>query len=232
MLTVTIVLRSLKREANKLSVALSSNIASHRNLCVFHSHIVRRCVRMSNFEALSFITDHGCPNGHRSQHNYSVDADVLRGKARTCDSYEVSWKFVGLLLTSWLFLCLQKAIVALNSLQTNASVVKESISRPHSFAGLNLLKTEKYLLRSGISLQDLDKLSVIHVSGTKGKVSVLSVLLIAYEYQISFTQEKTGFKFDDHHEFFFLNRWSSETYLLKPNEFCLRVVFKIFFIWV
>jgi hypothetical protein len=78
--------------------------------------------------------------------------------------------------------------VALNGLQTNASVVKESISRPHSFASLNLLKTEKYLLRSGISLEDLDKLSVIHVSGTKGKVRkvvFVSVFSIRFCYDDS-----------------------------------------------
>lgn len=62
------------------------------------------------------------------------------------------------------------AVQALNNLQTNASVVQQSISRAHDLECNNIKETEKYLIRSGINYEDLNKLSIIHVSGTKGKV--------------------------------------------------------------
>ncbi|XP_059483096.1 folylpolyglutamate synthase, mitochondrial-like isoform X2 [Neocloeon triangulifer] len=63
------------------------------------------------------------------------------------------------------------AVSALNSLQTNASVLQQSkkrIGQPNT----NVEDTRKYLQRSGISQDTLDScLSAIHVAGTKGKGS-------------------------------------------------------------
>ncbi|XP_019874923.2 folylpolyglutamate synthase, mitochondrial isoform X2 [Aethina tumida] len=65
----------------------------------------------------------------------------------------------------------EAAVSKLNSLQSNAHYIqeygkksKETQHRHHS-----ALETRKFLERSGMSLDKLDNLSVIHVAGTKGK---------------------------------------------------------------
>lgn len=62
----------------------------------------------------------------------------------------------------------EEAIKVLYTLQSNAAdlqnVIKHNVNNPEK-----LKETEKYLLRSGITLEQLDSLSVIHVAGTKGK---------------------------------------------------------------
>lgn len=63
------------------------------------------------------------------------------------------------------------AIAALNGLQSNASTMAQSVAlHQHNVICTQIQQTEKYLRRSGIDLNDLDRLSVIHVAGTKGKV--------------------------------------------------------------
>ncbi|KAG8228631.1 hypothetical protein J437_LFUL008282 [Ladona fulva] len=68
----------------------------------------------------------------------------------------------------------REAVRALNLLQTNASVLQEA--RKKREQGIEekrdkLLETYKYLSRSGVSLEQLDSLPIIHVAGTKGKGS-------------------------------------------------------------
>ncbi|XP_044258827.1 folylpolyglutamate synthase, mitochondrial-like isoform X2 [Tribolium madens] len=59
-------------------------------------------------------------------------------------------------------------IVALNKLQTNAQYIKaKTVTNNHN--GDQLTQVKKYLARAGLSLENLDDLSVIHVAGTKGK---------------------------------------------------------------
>lgn len=70
------------------------------------------------------------------------------------------------------FSILKDAIVALNGLQSNAATVQKSLARTHDSTCPNVKETEHYLNKIGISLDDLDGLSVIHVAGTKGKVRV------------------------------------------------------------
>lgn len=68
---------------------------------------------------------------------------------------------------------IKDAIVALNSLQSNTAAISNSIKLKqlkHDEANFNLRDTEKFLIRAGLSLDTLDRLSVIHVAGTKGKV--------------------------------------------------------------
>lgn len=87
----------------------------------------------------------------------------------------------------------EEAIVALNSLQTNSMALSLSIQmkrqQKHDEANFNLRDTEKYLERiEGFNLQQLDNLSVIHVSGSKGKGSVCTYTdAILREYNV-----KTG----------------------------------------
>lgn len=52
--------------------------------------------------------------------------------------------------------------------------MKKSIARPHDNTCPNVKETERYLAKVGITLGELDGLSVIHVAGTKGKVRSLS----------------------------------------------------------
>lgn len=73
--------------------------------------------------------------------------------------------------------CVQDAIIALNSLQPNSAELSKSIQmrqqQPHNEANFNLTDTEKFLERiDGFTMGHLDKLSVIHVAGSKGKGSV------------------------------------------------------------
>ena len=71
----------------------------------------------------------------------------------------------------------QDAIIALNSLQPNSAELNKSIQlkqqQRHDEENLNLTETEKFLERiDGFTMGHLDKLSVIHVAGSKGKGSV------------------------------------------------------------
>jgi len=63
------------------------------------------------------------------------------------------------------------AITALNSLQTNAALLAKVRKERQRNVHLNLPVTTRYLERSGMTLEDLDTIKVIHVSGTKGKGS-------------------------------------------------------------
>lgn len=70
------------------------------------------------------------------------------------------------------------AIVALNSLQPNSAEINKSINirqqQKHAVdANFNLRDTEKFLERiDGFTMKSLEKLSIIHVAGSKGKGSV------------------------------------------------------------
>lgn len=66
--------------------------------------------------------------------------------------------------------------MALNSLQPNAVEVNKSIQvkqqQKHDEANFNLIETQKFLQRiDGFSMRCFDKISVIHVAGSKGKGS-------------------------------------------------------------
>ncbi|XP_063216226.1 folylpolyglutamate synthase, mitochondrial [Bacillus rossius redtenbacheri] len=68
----------------------------------------------------------------------------------------------------------EEAVRALNSLQTNTAVLQQLAKqgrRTHEAQARNIHDTAKFLSRCGIELLQLDKLSVIHVAGTKGKGS-------------------------------------------------------------
>ena len=63
----------------------------------------------------------------------------------------------------------QQAIVALNGLQTNHAILDKIIKERQKNVHLNIPLTKKFLEISGVTLQELEQLKVIHVSGTKGK---------------------------------------------------------------
>ncbi|OQV17340.1 Folylpolyglutamate synthase, mitochondrial [Hypsibius exemplaris] len=65
----------------------------------------------------------------------------------------------------------QDAIVALNSLQSNAQAIEKSRKERGSNVSKNIPWMERLLHIMEIKLEDLDTLNIIHVSGTKGKGS-------------------------------------------------------------
>lgn len=64
----------------------------------------------------------------------------------------------------------QDAVRTLNSLQTNASYLEE-VKRQRGDLQTQLETMKLYLARSGLQVEDLDQLNIIHVTGTKGKGS-------------------------------------------------------------
>ncbi|KAL4219103.1 hypothetical protein ACF0H5_021686 [Mactra antiquata] len=65
----------------------------------------------------------------------------------------------------------EDAVKMLNTLQSNAETLEKIRKEKDREAHLNIPKMEKYAARAGIQLSDMDKLNIIHVSGTKGKGS-------------------------------------------------------------
>lgn len=64
----------------------------------------------------------------------------------------------------------QEAVRMLNTLQTNASYL-EQVKRQRGDPQTQLAAMELYLARSGLQVEDLEQLNIIHVTGTKGKGS-------------------------------------------------------------
>ncbi|XP_004713349.1 folylpolyglutamate synthase, mitochondrial [Echinops telfairi] len=64
----------------------------------------------------------------------------------------------------------QDAVRTLNTLQTNAGYL-EQVKRQRGDPQAQLEAMVLYLARSGLQVEDLDKLNIIHVTGTKGKGS-------------------------------------------------------------
>ncbi|XP_075865174.1 folylpolyglutamate synthase, mitochondrial isoform X2 [Microcebus murinus] len=64
----------------------------------------------------------------------------------------------------------QDAVRMLNTLQTNAGYL-EQVKRQRGDPQTQLEAMEQYLARSGLQVEDLDGLNIIHVTGTKGKGS-------------------------------------------------------------
>ncbi|XP_062515085.1 folylpolyglutamate synthase, mitochondrial-like isoform X2 [Corticium candelabrum] len=68
------------------------------------------------------------------------------------------------------------AVRALNRLQSNAEAVARIVSSGDGDRHMRMLEIESCLKLLGINVDDLDRLSVIHVSGTKGKGSVCAMV--------------------------------------------------------
>lgn len=65
----------------------------------------------------------------------------------------------------------EDAVKNLNSLQTNAHVLAQIRRNKDRHARNNLPEMRRFTERAGVKMEDLDKLSIIHISGTKGKGS-------------------------------------------------------------
>ncbi|XP_062621941.1 folylpolyglutamate synthase, mitochondrial-like isoform X2 [Saccostrea cucullata] len=83
----------------------------------------------------------------------------------------------------------QEAVSALNTLQSNAQTLEKIRQQGGKKAELNIPNVIKFAERVGITLDDVDKLSVIHVSGTKGKGSTCAFCESILRHQ----GYKTGF---------------------------------------
>uniref|UniRef100_W5MDF7 tetrahydrofolate synthase n=1 Tax=Lepisosteus oculatus TaxID=7918 RepID=W5MDF7_LEPOC len=64
----------------------------------------------------------------------------------------------------------EDAVCTLNTLQTNASYL-EQVKRERGQPQMQLQAMRTFLQRSGLAVEDLDQLNIIHVTGTKGKGS-------------------------------------------------------------
>ncbi|XP_033732564.1 folylpolyglutamate synthase, mitochondrial-like isoform X2 [Pecten maximus] len=90
--------------------------------------------------------------------------------------YEVWWR-------------IQEAVKMLNTLQSNAQTIQKIRKERDSLSHLNIPNMVKYAERAGITLDDIDSLNVIHVSGTKGKGSTCAFtesILRQYGYSTGF----------------------------------------------
>ncbi|XP_062621942.1 folylpolyglutamate synthase, mitochondrial-like isoform X3 [Saccostrea cucullata] len=83
----------------------------------------------------------------------------------------------------------EEAVSALNTLQSNAQTLEKIRQQGGKKAELNIPNVIKFAERVGITLDDVDKLSVIHVSGTKGKGSTCAFCESILRHQ----GYKTGF---------------------------------------
>ncbi|XP_044174437.1 folylpolyglutamate synthase, mitochondrial-like isoform X1 [Acropora millepora] len=86
------------------------------------------------------------------------------------------------------------AVKNLNSLQTNAQVLAEIRRSKDRNARNSLPEMRQFTERAGVKLEDLDKLCVIHVSGTKGKGSTCAFCESILRHQ----GLKTGFYSSPH----------------------------------
>lgn len=64
----------------------------------------------------------------------------------------------------------QDAVCTLNTLQTNASAL-EQVKRERGHPQLQMQAMRGFLQRAGLKVEELDRLNIIHVTGTKGKGS-------------------------------------------------------------
>ncbi|XP_055715486.1 folylpolyglutamate synthase, mitochondrial isoform X2 [Phlebotomus papatasi] len=69
-----------------------------------------------------------------------------------------------------------EAIKTLNTLQSNAETIQQTVRNSADFEKQRFQEVEKFLKKTGVPLERLDTLSVIHVAGTKGKGSTCALV--------------------------------------------------------
>ena len=117
---------------------------------------------------------------------------VSRLSRRTLPTFNLMTPNV--IMTKTAKLSYDEAVAALNNLQTNAALLQKVRKERQKNVHLNLPQTLKYLERSGMTLNDLDTLKIIHVSGTKGKGSTCAFC----ESILRHSGLKTGFYSSPH----------------------------------
>ncbi|XP_071518800.1 folylpolyglutamate synthase, mitochondrial-like isoform X1 [Panulirus ornatus] len=70
----------------------------------------------------------------------------------------------------------EEAVQTLNCLQSNAATLQRVRQDRGMLLSQNVPSTERFLKRVGVSLDDIDKLCVIHIAGTKGKGSTCAFI--------------------------------------------------------
>lgn len=106
------------------------------------------------------------------RHSSKMSCKPMAPKSENCSSYEVRifWKYISNIRSYLHWKYLQKAIKALNNLLPNSAFLQNVVTQQRSKESFNVIDTEMYLNRAGMTVKDLEKLKVIHISGTKGKV--------------------------------------------------------------
>lgn len=122
--------------------------------------------------------------------NYNCDST-----AQETRSYEVSSISLHLFhIDQYIILFHQNAVQTLNELQSNLSAFTMATSQVHQSNNTSKADAQRYLEMSGITMEQLDTLSVIHVSGTKGKGSTCALV----ESILRATGVRTGFYSSPH----------------------------------
>ncbi|KAM7447198.1 hypothetical protein ABFA07_004627 [Porites harrisoni] len=88
----------------------------------------------------------------------------------------------------------EDAVKALNTLQTNAQDLEQIRRSRGRLARDNLPQMRSFTERAGVKMEDLDRLSIIHISGTKGKGSTSAFC----ESMLRHKGFKTGFYSSPH----------------------------------
>lgn len=106
----------------------------------------------------------------------------------------VSRRFTSTIQLSAEIMSYEDAVKKLNSLQTNAEVLKQIRLSRGRLVHNNLPEMRRFTERAGVKMEDLDKLSIIHISGTKGKGSTCAFC----ESMLRHKGFKTGFYSSPH----------------------------------
>ncbi|CAG9534354.1 unnamed protein product [Cercopithifilaria johnstoni] len=101
---------------------------------------------------------------------------ILIGRADFLYFYSTinHWRLLGTLApksTSKMLTPYQESIARLNGLQSNAGTIRKLLNERGQMPDINCILTKWCLEKCNIELEEIDKLNVIHVSGTKGKGS-------------------------------------------------------------
>ncbi|XP_041370264.1 folylpolyglutamate synthase, mitochondrial-like [Gigantopelta aegis] len=111
--------------------------------------------------------------------------------------------------------CYEDAVSTLNSLQSNAAAIEKARKERDTRCKQNIPCMIEFIRRSGLTLEDVDMLPVIHISGTKGKGSTSAFC----ESILRHSGYKTGF-FSSPHLVKVTERFRINGQPMSDSEFC------------